>query len=163
MDGEPAYRFAIGHLQDSIDKVGGPQGLRAMQKKLAAQEKTIAAEDPGKEELARTELLLTSANQELDLIRRNLARSDDQDAYNAVNVEFKAQSQRVGRLKLQVEQLLAKAQHHDDMDVNSEIESALSLYDRLHHASADPSARETLAGLFKEINLRIWLSFKPAS
>lgn len=154
VDGAAALSFVIGTLQQLILRAGGRDALRARLLTNARAEQTSPPVEPPR--LREIQRRLSAAEVELSKIQRNFARAQDDEELKLFRNEMASQKAIIEAIRC--EQQSAQAPR-PMVDVEQEVERALSIYDEITRLADNPAARAGLPALLDRLNLRLWLNF----
>jgi DNA invertase Pin-like site-specific DNA recombinase len=159
VDADPALRFALAVLRQRVVQLGGRAELRNRLTKLAMTEGGSQVSNR-KQELELGERRLQNLEQDLKIIAKNLARSDEMYAvvkaeYESVRREIDQHQQRLGSLRAQVEREQGRSGPGD------QVERALALLDQLERVAAHPEAKEGVSELLAKLDFLVAFRFAP--
>ena len=112
-----------------------------------------------RQRLVNLERELSIAEDQLQLISKNLARASDERVFAIVRAEFESQESHVQDLKEQIIAGQMSAREATRFDPTSEVEKALELFDRMELIATNETARPYLRTLLNDIGFQIGLYF----
>jgi hypothetical protein len=159
VDADPALRFTLAVLRQRVVQLGGRAELRNRLTKLAMTESGSQVSNR-KQELELGERRVQNLEQDLKIIAKNLARSDEMYAvlkaeYESVKREIDQHQQRLGSLRAQVEREQGRSGPGD------QVERALALLDQLERVAAHPEAKEGVFELLTKLDFLVAFRFAP--
>lgn len=152
IDGVLATKLVLGAIAQRVVSGTGQKQLREKLEEIAAREfsPTNTARSSHRHELGNAEA-------ELAVIGRNLSRAADEDQYEAISREFAQVSEKVKRLKREVE---SEAKHIAQRNPDAEIALALQKLADLPKLLANEETLESASKAIQLVNARLFLSFR---
>ena len=158
VDGEQLTRFTLATLREQVNKIGGRDAVRRRIEALARGEAGQPA-DPN--QLARTALEAKAADLRLKLEQatRNILEVKHPSLIKALETRYAEDERELRATEAEIAKLPPPADRQA-ADVDSEVESALVLFDEIERLAETPMANEAINAMLERIGLRIGLYFE---
>jgi hypothetical protein len=155
VDGPTATRFLLGCVRQRV--------LRpSFRSKLEAKLRTIAARELGgprpDQAVESKRSALVEARRKRERAAQNLALAEDEMRYKAISAVFEQLSCEEQALEVELRQLERDAP--PALDIEAEVQTALSALDKMGELAADPTNLGSIGELFRRLNVRLFVSFR---
>lgn len=160
IDAEAILNFVLDTIKQIINVHGGRDQLKAKLKGLAIAEGEGNEFDLNATRLKHAQQSMLALEKDIKAISRNMARASDDVIARALENEYRNASTELDKIKENVNQLEALQAHKKLTGPDSQIDSALAIFDNIRMVVTDPASRVRINPMLKEIGLKIGLRYE---